>query len=510
MTRQNRAMLRSGAAAETVMRLAWFTPVPPARSGIAAYSAELLPELARRHEIDVFVDEREQPRQAGAVGPVAPRDAFGALVHGAHDFLWKHLRRPYDLVVYQLGNASCHDYMWPYLTRYPGLLVLHDGQLHHARARQLLRAGRDDDYRAEFRFSHPDARPEIAELVISGHGGPMLYFWPMTALAVKSARMVAVHNDALACQLEQQFPGTPVERIRMGVTDPLAGRSPLESSRARDLLCARHGIPRHAFLFAAFGGVTPEKRLEPVIRAMAAMHGTMARFHLLIVGQKAPNLDVEGVAAALGIAERVSIAGYVGEEDLPLYLAAADACLCLRWPTSRETSASWLRCVAAGKATVITELAHLADVPSLNPRTWATSCAPPMDRGSGAGEMTGQQDELTGQQEAVCIGIDLLDEEHWIGVALGRLMSDPGLRARLEHRARLYWAGRHTLRAMTDDYERVLARAVELPLPPLGRLPQHLRADGTARARELTQELGVSVDFLSESEARDPRRMEST
>ena len=51
----------------------------------------------------------------------------------AHDFVWKQQRAPYDLIVYQLGNAPWHDYMWAYLAAFPGLVVLHDGRLHHAR-----------------------------------------------------------------------------------------------------------------------------------------------------------------------------------------------------------------------------------------------------------------------------------------------------------------------------------------------------------------------------------------
>src|SRR5687767_1618231 len=110
-------------------RLAWFTPLPPVRSGIAQYNRELLPALSSSHQIDLFVDglpEHFEP------------PAENTPVFTAHDFVWKHLREPYDLVVYQLGNAPCHDYMWAYLVRYPGLVVLHDGQLHHARARSLL------------------------------------------------------------------------------------------------------------------------------------------------------------------------------------------------------------------------------------------------------------------------------------------------------------------------------------------------------------------------------------
>src|ERR1700690_1329845 len=111
------------------MRLAWFTPLAPVKSGIAQYSRDLLPALASSCEIDVFVD--------GSLDRVE-RPSAGTALFSAHDFVWKHRRAPYDLVVYQLGNAPCHDYMWPYLIRYPGLVVLHDGQLHHARARALL------------------------------------------------------------------------------------------------------------------------------------------------------------------------------------------------------------------------------------------------------------------------------------------------------------------------------------------------------------------------------------
>ena len=56
--------------------------------------------------------------------------------------------------------------MWPYLVRYPGLVVLHDAQLHQARAQALIRQHREDDYRAEFAYCHPEASPGMADLVV--------------------------------------------------------------------------------------------------------------------------------------------------------------------------------------------------------------------------------------------------------------------------------------------------------------------------------------------------------
>ena len=193
-------------------RLAWFTPLPPTPSGIAAYNAELLPLVAGDHEIDTFMD------------PPPPSHSNVVAAFPAHEFAWRHQRAPYDLVVYQLGNAACHDFIWPHLPRYPGLVVLHDGQLHHARARRLLSDGRVDDYRAEFRYNHPDAPPQVAELVIAALAGSMYYVYPMLRWVLRSSRLVAVHSPGLAHDLREAYPGVEVHTIRPGIGDPWTDR----------------------------------------------------------------------------------------------------------------------------------------------------------------------------------------------------------------------------------------------------------------------------------------------
>src|SRR5260370_37029396 len=159
------------------MRVAWFSPFPPTRSGIADYSDELLPLLEPAHVIERFSESR------------------------AHDFVWMARRNPYDLVVYHLGNAPCHDYMWAYLATYPGLVVLHDGRLHHARARRLLKERRFDDYRREFAYDHPDAPPDVTEYAVEGLGGSINYFWPMLRVVMRTARLIAVHSARVAADL---------------------------------------------------------------------------------------------------------------------------------------------------------------------------------------------------------------------------------------------------------------------------------------------------------------------
>ncbi|MBI3263428.1 MAG: glycosyltransferase family 4 protein, partial [Acidobacteria bacterium] len=334
------------------MRIAWFTPLPPTRSGIAAYSAEVLPLLADRHDIDVFVDWASPFFQAQDITPPPP--SCHAL--SAHDFVWIQRRQPYDLIVYQLGNATCHDYMWPYLVRYPGLVVLHDAQLHHARARSLLLRQMRDEYRGEFRFCHPDAPAGTEELFIAGLGGALYYFWPMLTVAVRSARAIAVHSPRLASDLAESFPDQIIESIRMGVADPLSSGlaeppAPEPSRVGRDAR-SPGGAPA-PLTFAAFGLVTPEKRISVILRALASTVAYHSGVRLMLVGDTADYYDALAEARDLGVGDRVSVTGYVSEDKLPEYLRQADVCLCLRWPTGREASASWLRCLAAGRPTVV-------------------------------------------------------------------------------------------------------------------------------------------------------------
>jgi glycosyltransferase involved in cell wall biosynthesis len=405
------------------MRIAWFSPFPPERSGIAAYSTEILPLLSSGHAIERVPES------------------------GAHDFVWKHRRNPYDLVVYQLGNAPCHDYMWAYLAAFPGLVVLHDGRLHHARARRLLKDRRFDDYRREFAYDHPDARPEAAEYAVEGLGGSISYFWSMLRVVMRTARLVAVHNPRVADDLRTDYPGVAIEAIRMGV--PAIAPDADTRRRVRQTL----QIPDEAVVFAAFGKVTAEKRIPAILAALATLRRERMNAWLLIVG------DADDLSAIS--ADGVRTTGYLPDEAVGSYLTAADACLCLRWPTALETSASWLRCLAAARATVLTDLPHLVDIPS-----------------------------------SVAMRVDLLNEERDLVDAMRRLASDPHLRDALARAGHEYWQAGHTLPAMAEDYERLLVAAAARIAPEQTDLPSHFADDHSAAARQIAGRFGVDVDIL--------------
>ena len=113
----------------------------------------------------------------------------------------------------------------------------------------------------------------------------------------------------------------------------------------------------------------------------------------------------------------------------------------MRWPTSRETSASWLRCLAAGRPTISTDLVHTVDIPTLDPRNWSVLASP------NAGTSKDKRD-LESETKPVGVSIDILDEDHSLTLAMRRLATDEGLRARLGANARELWQRRFRLEAM--------------------------------------------------------------
>ena len=99
------------------MRVAYVSPLPPERSGIADYSAELLPYLASRCELELgSADGVEADRQT----------TRGLAVRRPAELAERLAQGYYDVALYQIGNdGTYHGWIYDLALRYPGVAVLH-------------------------------------------------------------------------------------------------------------------------------------------------------------------------------------------------------------------------------------------------------------------------------------------------------------------------------------------------------------------------------------------------
>ncbi len=127
-----------------------------------------------------------------------------------------------------------------------------------------------------------------------------------------------------------------------------------------------------AIVFGCFGGLTPEKRIPQILDAFAATRAYVPSAHLLLAGGQAAHYDVRGDAERRGLIEHATLTGYIdSDEELDRARRGVRRrrSTCDGRPRARSR-ARGSDCLAAGMPTVIVDLAHLADVPSIDPRTW--------------------------------------------------------------------------------------------------------------------------------------------
>jgi glycosyltransferase involved in cell wall biosynthesis len=451
-------------------RLAFMSPWPPQPSGIATCAADLVPRLAALgHGVDVLVDEALVSISRGPDGPPVPGEVR---VLSAHEFVWRQHRGHYDLPIYQVGNSWAHGYVWPYLFRWPGLTVLHDARIHHARANALMSRGRAADYRAEFVYNKPTLSPEAAELAIAGFDGAYYYHWPMRRTVMEASRMVVCHSVGMTHRLRRHYPDHAIAFVPLGHGQARSAEVLVE---ARARFRAAHQIPAKAVVFGIMGTAATEKRVAHIIRAFAAARQWAPDARLLFAGSVDPLLPLDDLLDSFGVRDATHLVGRLDDTGFDDAVAACDVGLNLRWPTAREMSGPWLRMLAAGLPTVVVDSVHHTDIITLDPRTWR--CHEPLH--------TLEPDP---ELQAVAIAIDILDEDHSLRLAMRRLASDAAFRARVGATARRYWESNHTVDLMADEYNRVIAKALTLKAPDVA-LPDHLRPDPEAHANRIIHEV---------------------
>src|SRR5215510_10446867 len=334
------------------MRLAYFTPLPPSKSGIADYNSELLPYLAKGAEISVFVEEADELREN--------RDRADFSIHGASDFDDLRRRRPFDLCVYHLGNNPHHKYIFELATRTPGLIVLHEHCVHHLIAWKTLGREDEDAYWNEMFYAYGRRGGRLADMRAGAIGSDYQQFLtPLNRRVVERSLGVVVHNAYAASQLECASTRVPVEIIPHHLSPKAYELNGMDKVECRRGL----GVPDEAWVIASFGFVTESKRIPKVLAAFKALLRIVPNAMFLVVGEDHWKWSVAPLIEEMGLGKSARLTGYVSERDFFGYLKAVDVVVNLRFPTAGETSGTLIRALGAGVPAIVTDFGQFAELP---------------------------------------------------------------------------------------------------------------------------------------------------
>jgi len=324
------------------LRIAYISPLPPIRSGIADYSWDLLPFLAENASITLFA---EQPND---VAPLVKK-SFPLLPISVYS---KH-RSSFDLTLYHMGNSLHHRSIYQTALRYPGVVVLHDYGLHHFIAASTGSDAEYSKYVRELAYVQGSEGANRAWRIRYNQEPYPLFELPLNDRLIDRSLGIIVHSQANKEKLRANHPTRPVALVPMQI--PI-----IEARSRRDEL----DLPAGALIFATTGYITAERRMELALRAFSGLLQSYPNSVYLIVGQVHDEIGLTSIIADLGLQDKVHVKGFAPDKQSFVdWMATADVIVNLRYPTVGETSASALRAMAAGRPVIVFDHGTYSELP---------------------------------------------------------------------------------------------------------------------------------------------------
>lgn len=330
-------------------RLAFVSPLPPERTGIAAYAVQLLPALAEFFEIELVVHQSVVTLPA-ELNVLRQRDAVW-FIDNAH---------LYDQIIYQFGNSPFHSHMFALLQQHPGVVVLHDFFLSNVLAYEQMTGGIPHAWAHALLHSHGLQALHASQLP-DNHDGAMRAY-PCNLDVLENATRVIVHSEH-ARHLAVEWYGPHADHTWTVLPLPRSAPPVLDRAAARAAL----GIDADAFVVCSFGHITPTKLIHTLVeawRASSLCHTQHCKLILVGTNQAGPyGMDIEQTIAQAPAGAGISIAGWTDELIYRQYLQAADVGVQLRTSSRGETSAAVLDCMNYGLATIANANGSMAALP---------------------------------------------------------------------------------------------------------------------------------------------------
>ncbi|MDI6783051.1 MAG: methyltransferase domain-containing protein [bacterium] len=397
------------------MRIAYFSPLHPVKSGISKYSEDLLPYLANHAEIDLYIDDYQPSSQKiSSSFKIYPYTRY-----------YKQMNE-YDIALYHLGNNLYHRYMYPLTLTHPGITVLHDFHLFHLLAGITYVNWDSETFTRDMEINHGEAGKNAANRFIHGTFTELdKFLFSMNKEIIESSYGVVVHSDYYKRYITEHYPTKPVATIPMHIggksNSRLRGNDVIPAkagTKSKLNLREKLGFTADQCIIISLGFIGVFKRIDVALRAVARLVQEFPNVRYVLVGESNKEYDVYCEIRNLHLENYVRVTEFVDEKTYNDYSNIADISINLRYPSAGETSLTLHQSFAAGISTLVSNYRQYAEYP-----------------------------------DECCLKIDLSpNEEENLLAALRRLVSNEPFRKELGTNARKYVLENCTLDLVAREY----------------------------------------------------------
>lgn len=332
------------------MKIAYFSPLPPLKTGIAVYSKNLIPYLDEISELEIY--------HAGLYEPL-PNVKINDFI--SNPYVLKNLNS-FDSIIYHIGNNPWyHLDIYRVLLERPGTVVLHDVVLYYLIAGSGIGGLIKEfcyNYGIERLFEVWDIVRESMDNDVLRYSNPAKY--PFIGRVLENAKQIIVHSQSAAelirasgyqsCVYVSNLIYYPHQVSHFSIKNSLIFRKKLN-------------IEENQILIGSFGFIGPTKRMDKLLSALYKIKkmSNKIRFRFLIIGE---GEDLNNLIDQFNLSENVINLGFTTEEDFNNYLNMVDIIVNLRYPSMGEASASLIQAMSFGKPVIVTNHAWFSELPN--------------------------------------------------------------------------------------------------------------------------------------------------
>lgn len=386
-------------------RLAFLSPLPLEKSGIAYYSKELLPELVLYYDITLIVD---QPKV---------EDAWLNANFPTHNISWFEANiGKFDRILYQFGNSPFHKHMFLLLKKYHGVVVLHDFYLSAVIYWMEATGYTPNFFKQSLYYSHG----YNILLFLNEHGiDKTKYTYPVNKEVLDNAEGIIVHSH-YSIEKAKEWYGINFANNFSYISHIRTLVKVLDHDDIKNIKVAL-GFTEYDFVICSFGFLDVTKLNHRLLDAfLNSSLSEDSHCYLVFVGENHGGDYGKNILETIkksGLRENIKITGFVNENIYRQYISVCDVAVQLRSLSRGETSRAVLDVLSHGIPCVINANGTMAEY-----------------------------------HEDILIKLpDEFDDDNLIK-ALEKLKNDPELRKKLSVSGRTYIYEKHAPKKIANNY----------------------------------------------------------
>ena len=327
-----------------VPKIAWLSPFPPQRSGIANYSYWLVKALSPHLDIDLYYNNQPPSEELRSQNDAYPLAEFAA-----------RLKR-YDEVIYHLGNHSgFHKEIYKLAWTFPGTVVLHDYNLRFFMREAFYRQADEQFYR----WALADGEDGEGSKGLQGllhRLIPATVTSPMSHAVVNRSRKAIVHHRWVRDQFAD---GRHIE-----VIPHFAKLNCRPAPQQIKDFKNKFAIKQSHFVLSCLGFINSNKLPNLQIEVVKRLIDDGYPVQMVFAGEPAPDVRaLESEVRSGPYRDDIIFTGYLEEQEYFSAIFASDIVVNLRNPSMGEASGTLMHALAAAKPTIISDINQYREFP---------------------------------------------------------------------------------------------------------------------------------------------------